>query len=376
MDSKIKDLGILTMHRVINYGSALQTFATQRIINKLGYSCEIIDYMYPNVFQYQRGTPYTPITLKSKVSKFLGLNSYWRKVNKFEKFYRKYLHLSPNYKSPEELIDNPPRYRAYITGSDQVWNPKHTKGDLTFLLNFVNDAPRISYASSFACSQIDEKMGQQYSLLLSKYSFLSVREKNGQDLIKSLIGRKVTVVLDPTLLLTAKEWLAALEIKDNHRVKRKNYILVYILKYAIDPSPVIYRLINELQLCTGADVIYIGDCGCEKNNWSNTIPSPKKFVELFANAAYVVTSSFHGTAFAVNFGKKVFSVIDEKSSDDRIKTLLETLNLQSSIIPLDADISDLDLNQNSISAQELLKEQRILSMDFLKSSIYNVLIKK
>lgn len=141
MESKIKDLGILTMHRVVNYGSALQAYATQRVIENMGYTCEIIDYMYPNAFQYQRGTSYTPITFKSKVSKFFGLNPYWRKVNKFEKFYRDYFHLSPKYNCPEEINTNPPIYRAYITGSDQVWNPVHTKGDLTFLLDFVTNAP-------------------------------------------------------------------------------------------------------------------------------------------------------------------------------------------------------------------------------------------
>ena len=209
---------------------------------------------------------------------------------------------------------------------------------------------------------------------MDKYSFLSVREKNGQGLIKAMIGRKVPVVLDPTLLLSAQEWLTAFGINAARHVKRKNYILVYILKYAVDPSPIIYKLIGELQLRTGAEVVYIGDSGCEKNIWTKVSPSPIEFVELFANATCVVTSSFHGTAFAVNFGKKVFSVIDDKSSDDRIKTLLESLNLHSSIISLDANVSDLDLNQDIIFAQESLRKQRILSINYLKSSIHSVLI--
>lgn len=113
-----------------------------------------------------------------------------------------------------------------------------------------------------------------------------------------------------------------------------------------------------------------------KNIWTKVSPSPIEFVELFANATCVVTSSFHGTAFAVNFGKKVFSVIDDKSSDDRIKTLLESLNLHSSIISLDANVSDLDLNQDIIFAQDSLRKQRILSINYLRSSIHSVLIKK
>lgn len=78
-----------------------------------------------------------------------------------------------------------------------------------------------------------------------------------------MIGRKVPVVLDPTLLLSAQEWLTAFGINAARHVKRKIIFSLY-LKYAVDPSPIIYKLIGELQLRTGAEVVYIGDSGCEK----------------------------------------------------------------------------------------------------------------
>lgn len=372
----MKDVGIITMHRVINYGSVLQAFATQKVIEKLGYSCELIDYVYPNKKQVAGGHPYIPHTLRSKIAKLLWLKAGWRKVNKFQNFYRRYLNLSDTYWSASEVHANPPRYKCYLTGSDQVWNPKYTKGDTTFLLDFVENTPCISYASSFACATLPKDLIPQYADLLKKYQALSVREENGTKIIHDLLGQDVPVVVDPTLLLTQEDWLSLVDIAVNN--KNPKYILVYILKYALDPSSVIYPIIESIQKETKLKVIFLGSEGfVSHKDWHCVAaPSPKDFVRLFAEASCVVTSSFHGTAFGVNFAKPVFSVVNSQTADDRITTFLKSVGLFSSIISVTEETKELQLKQNTDLAQEKLSQLRKYSIDFLRESLAMSMIKK
>ena len=112
------------MSRVINYGSILQTYATQRIIEKLGHECEIIDYRYPNEFHIKNGRKVEPLSFKSKVLRFLAITPRWKKSKAFKQFRCRYLHLSREYISPDDIRNDPPDYDIYMSGSDQVWNPK------------------------------------------------------------------------------------------------------------------------------------------------------------------------------------------------------------------------------------------------------------
>lgn len=154
-----RKVGVITMHSVINYGSFLQAYATQTIIEKLGYECEIIDYQFPNDWHFKRGV-FGVSGIKSQLLNIIhkvGIKPGHRKKTKLKKATKKYLHLSKMYRNPCEIKRTPPIYDIYVTGSDQTWNPKHTKGDDVFLLSFApENAKKISFSASIAGRYLSE----------------------------------------------------------------------------------------------------------------------------------------------------------------------------------------------------------------------------
>lgn len=131
----MKTIGIITIHKINNYGSVLQAYALQNVCEKLGYKTEIIDYNFPNSFHSKNvyalhgdKLPKEPIFIK-----FIYLFALKKQHNGIAKFVSKYLNLSRfTYNHPKELIANTPQYDIYITGSDQVWNPRYTQAILRF----------------------------------------------------------------------------------------------------------------------------------------------------------------------------------------------------------------------------------------------------
>lgn len=326
-------VGVLTMNRVINYGSILQTYATQHAIEKLGYECEIIDYRYPNEFHYLHGRKVVPMTLKNKIGKTLGISARWRKIKKFKNFQKKYLNLSKEYASPEDLQEAPPLYDIYMSGSDQVWNPLYRYGDQSFLMGFVPDGRKIvSYASSFSTDDIPAEDREIYTHLLQRFQHISVREEGGAKIVKALTGRTAVVDLDPTLLLTPDEWN---KITPTTHIISHPYIFVYILTYAIGDLPHLNELIGMAKKKTNLPVVYLGslkDSLCVEKVITDCGPS--EFISLVRDASYVITSSFHGTAFALNFGKPLLSIVGTQT-DDRILSLLKQIGEERQVVEKD-----------------------------------------
>lgn len=145
-----------------------------------------------------------------------------------------------------------------------------------------------------------------------------------------MIGKDVPVTLDPTLMLEASEWRNLIDLKPNKFINQK-YILLYALNYAFNPEPYIYDLLFKLQERTGLKIYSFTKLPDNYKGQSVEYiidSSPIEFLQAFENASYVVTSSFHGTAFAVNFGIPLYSIIAEESSDDdRQVSLLSTLGI-------------------------------------------------
>ena len=188
----MKTCGIITMHRPRNVGSVLQAYALQKVIERLGFQCDIIDYLYPNTFHHQ-------ISMKSRLLKFansqlkrwLGGGSFELSERRFNEFLNKKLHLTSSYPTPESLQENPPVYDVYVVGSDQVWRSDYIRGDPSFFCAFAPaEKPIISYASSFGVNKVQEQYNDFYSRHLQRLSHISVRERVAVDLVRFLSGRQ------------------------------------------------------------------------------------------------------------------------------------------------------------------------------------------
>lgn len=366
-----KKIGIITMHRINNYGSVLQAFALQYIIEKMGFDVQLIDYNYPNIFQYTRGVALPKNDWKAKVIKSMSwLHPYNRYDYKFQDFRNRYFKLSPYYKDFDVIHQKAISYDLYITGSDQVWNPKFTKGDTTFLLDFAEkNANKISYASSFSCTQLGKEYEATYSELLAQYQAISVREWGGVELVKRLTGQQAVITVDPTLLLDDNAWKTVVSKRCRYS---KNYILLYVLSYSFNPVPYIYDLALYLSKKLNLRIVVLGKhpyLSKYKNVESVLDAGPLEFLQLIENAVCVVTSSFHGTAFSVNYKKPVYAVVNGKNDDDRISSFLSDVSLDKSIIPVRTPLETIPLDMNLEFSWNILNQKRKYSLSYLENAI-------
>lgn len=367
-------IGIITMHKPINFGSALQAYALQHTIERLGHSAEIIDYQYPNKIHQIN---------ESKIKKYiknvihfincaaLGFPNY-RQLLRYRKYWKEKYHLSAlSYKSRDEIINNPPDYDIYVTGSDQVWNSSFTKNDDTFLLGFVKDKDKrkVSYSSSLTLDYIPDKYQYLFREYLPKYQMISVREATGVKLVHDMSGKKAELVCDPTLLLTKSDW--QLFAKGAHKYIKGPYILVYLLAYSFNPFPEVDNIVKAVQKELGKKIIFL-DAGrrdyFKPNSKVVKDAGPQEFIELFLNADFVITTSFHGTAFSINFNKPFLSVIKTNNPDNRILSLLETTGLLDHAISYNADSITIDTVINEPSKSKL-EELRSKSLSYLKKCL-------
>lgn len=373
-----KSIGIITMHKVINSGSALQAFALQKKLEELGYYSEIIDYIFPNSAHVETDKlhklfeEYAPQWLQYiyKLYCLRYVQDDKTRFIRFNSFYKRNLKLSSRtYSSTKSLKNHPPQYNLYMTGSDQVWNPLHIKKDGSFLFSFLKGKePRVSYAASFTTSQLPEDVFPILANLLPKYNDVTVREASGLELAKKLGANSPQLVCDPTLLIT-KDVYSALAKQSQYTPKHK-YILAYILTYAYNPYPYIRNIIDDVKAQLNLPVIILHSHHNEdKVDTIINNEGPCEFLWLFEHAEFIITTSFHGTAFALNFEKPFYSVIkSETSTDSRIASLLQRVHRTDSILIYNKDRINKILPQQT-SNNKYLEEFRKESVEILKNIV-------
>ena len=364
-------VGLITIYSVPNYGSVLQAFATQRIIEQFGHECVILKYDYHRE------------QLRNKKRGFRGvlrdiLLDYWPslKTSKLRRFRNQNYRFSKEFKSFKELQQYDwSSFDAFVVGSDQVWNTKYLKGNPAFLLSFVPEGKRkISFSSSFALKKLPEEYVPLFRKELSRFVALSVREPNGVGIINNelQIDKDVKVTLDPTLLLNGEQWKDLVKTPLNNI---KPYILVYLWTYAFEPRPYFERVVEHFQRKTGYDVRvleghrYLNDLNVPfiDNNHS----SISGYLDLFSKASLVITSSFHGTAFAINFGIPLISIVPNGNEDDRQSGLLRTIGANNSIISIGAPLEGINPYYDAVSVKSRLEYIRKDNLNWIKNTFNN-----
>ena len=332
-------VGIITMHGVWNYGSALQAYATCYAIRRLGFDAEIINYKFPNEYhatlqRVKREEPMPSIwqlRLNGLCSKLIGV-SLEKRLERLRYFFEQYVPLSrEEYATREQLAEEAPEYDIYVTGSDQVWNPRWIGEDTSYLLEWVPDnKKKIAYAASFGIRELPTSICESYRRLLKRYDHISVREESS--ILDDLLGERGKVTLDPTFLLNKREWS---ELISEQPLVKGDYILCYLLRYTYDPFPYAEQVIRYVKKTTGMKVVMIGPEATYILNGYKVLPNcgPLDFLNLFYNASYVITSSFHGTSFAINFRKDFITIIDDNDAgDNRQVSLVKKLGLGSECV--------------------------------------------
>ena len=154
---------IITRHSVPNYGSILQSYATQKAIEKLGHQSEIIDYTrYEERFEnladtLLKGKKWNKNALLRFIYKLIQVPNYSKMYKKFKDYREGFLkETKTEYGNIEELKNNIPNADVYCSGSDQIWGKIGTTNyDEAYFLEFVKEKKCISYASSFGKTELN-----------------------------------------------------------------------------------------------------------------------------------------------------------------------------------------------------------------------------
>lgn len=295
--------GLVTFYHIHHYGAALQAAATQRAVESLGDSCEIIDY-YVNQNNDLFRVPTGLGSAAADAHTALHYKSLKTRYDRFEDFSRRHLHISPHrYESFAELQGAALPYDLILSGSDQIWNPTifpDGRFDPVFFGAF-SQRRKIAYAPSFGVPRIPPEMEAELRGYLEQFSHLSVREGRGALIVRELSGRDAPVVLDPTLLPSREDWAS---MASSHACTGRGYILCYCISAPGPLEPYIRRLAEE----TGLPVVQL--CGVRRKVHPRARcvldAGPAEFLGLFRDASFVCTNSFHGTVFSVQFQKPFF----------------------------------------------------------------------
>lgn len=298
----------ITCHDVYNVGASLQAYALQTYLKALGHDVRIIDYK-PD---YLSGHYRLDVVANPKYDKPLVRQAYLLaklpgrlrilpRKKAFDEFTAKYLTLTKRYASDEELSAEPPEADVYFAGSDQIWNPLFQNGkDPAFYLNFVRQGVRASYAASFAVDEFPQELRAVTAKYLSKFDNIAVREASGLAVLKSLGIENAQTVLDPVFLLDKAHWEAMAKLPPN---AEKPYLLVY----DFDNSPAVRAQAEkiaaerELKIYSIFDLPYAERCF--------ELCGPEEFLGLVRQADFVLSNSFHATAFSVIFERE-FAVVE------------------------------------------------------------------
>lgn len=315
----------------------LQGYATCRVIERLGQghvTSELIDCRFeekqPTKLQLlkiriQRLFVYfTQLNRIYKISKYKG--QFKKRQALFDQYVEKYCKMSPvTYRFSEDLENNPPLYDIYITGSDQTWSPKVGLRDSLFLGFAPKERVCASYAPSVGVVSFSDEQQTYIKERLSKYQFVSCREKYGTELLKDLSPVKVETVLDPTLVVEADDW---------RRIEAPRIIdCDYIFCYFIGDLQYYRQFANQLSSQLNLPLVYIPVSYVDFSDDDRLLwdSGPREFLSLIDNAKVVLTDSFHGTIFSINFNKTFYSFVKHaglRSMDNmRIVDILERMSL-------------------------------------------------
>lgn len=389
----MKKIGLLSYHFWYNYGTCLQAYALQHVLRKMGFQSEYIDFgwKYPiapesfveNFWTYTKNNINLFHEFKIKFYKYIRaiinhnlystiFRDYIYKTNNtlFDEFHNQYIIESPIVKNLNNIEKN---YDLFIVGSDQVWNPSccEKKYFTHFLLDFVKEKKKkISYAPSVGVKNIDTEIKELFKLYLPQFHSISCREESGCSLLHKTTNLEITRVLDPTLLMSHEEWMFITENK-----KTKPFVLCYILGNKTEIVKKSLQIAKKHSL----DLKIISMSQVIIDNYKKYIISnvgPREFLFFLKKSSCILTDSYHGTAFAINFNIPFYSFFkkngDSTTSDNnRILDLLDLFHL-SSRFKESFNFND-DFFCDFSESNKILFKERVRSFNFLKRNINQIL---
>lgn len=329
-------IGILTFHCADNYGALLQSYALRTWLENHSFEADIVPYAPFYMTSRHWMLPLRPCVNKKDFLRMLSggirtalrnfpiLPDIIKQKKRMKSFRRKCLGLS-GWQLRWGWQLKRLQYQIYIVGSDQIWNPSITYGlrNAYFGAFYGQHERVISYAASIGASEPPSEYQAEFSRLIKRVDFISVRERKSVPFVEKTSGRKVEVMPDPVLLLDVEQWKQAeppCPLPDDSR---------YILFYAAGRNEEMIDYARMLSAQKGLNVIQL--CYRRTGHIIDFSPiysaGPGEFLTYIRRAEYVVANSFHGLAMSILYEKQFAAFLYTKR-DERIMELLETTGLQ------------------------------------------------
>lgn len=361
--------GIITYHFSKNYGAVLQCYALQTELQRQGIDAHVLNYVsskqQDNNALYSK--KYSPRSLLKNVMLLPFHFSRKRKYDAFDSFLSKYLMLTKQVSSLQELKElTDDGYNVLISGSDQVFNPSIDDFEEAFLFPFETAARKTSFAASMG--RADDSALQKYREYLADFSCLTVRESNAVPFLNKLQLTVDAVVADPVFLLSRQQW--QLLLHNGRKIPKKPYVFCYFLdaQHTADYLKTAKRIAQERGLkLVNLVTRFRASCFSEG---AVINADPEEFLQLLANADYVCTDSFHGTAFSVLMNIDFSSLVPSANGlDQRKQNLAKRVGLENRIVYADRqniDSSKIDFSNVNACVEEIRNNSRGILTDLLQ----------
>ena len=380
----MKPIGLVTCYFHHNYGSMLQAYATELIMQQLGLpfqtiACKApINYMQENKILYiikklliadwKMRLGKMKIERAKKENPMFAKN--WEIRNKaFSQFAETFFHVSPYCKNREELTKMAENYSAFLVGSDQLWRTDSVEHGY-YTLEWVPDHIRkIAYSTSIGVKEVPWFQVEKNKRFMNRFDHIALREQSACDLVYKLTGRKVPVVLDPTLLFTGDQWLG---IQQQEPLTNGKYIFCYLL----GDNPSQREFIKRVKEKTEYKIVALQQLDeyiPSDEEFADEAPyvGPREFLNYIRNAEYVFTDSFHCSVFSILYKKNFFTFSRfaegaKQSTNTRIDNLLYITGLEDRRMTNDKTIEGVvNFKRNFDGVDEKLNALRKSSMDYL-----------
>lgn len=356
----MEKIGILTFQNTLNYGAVLQALALEMKIKQLGGNCEIINYHCMNIelrehFKFpQFGID--PIKYAKSVKSYLN-NTKRKKM--FKSFMKKNMLISKEEYNKSNIKQANKYYNKFIVGSDMVWELGITGGDTTFYLDFADANKRYSYAASLGVDKIDDKYIDICKTNLNKFKHISVRETQAEDYLNTIIKNEVSVDIDPTLLHDGSFW-EKYEEEPSYNPSKK-----YILLYFLDKEGIELETAKKIAKEKDYEIIILSTSK-EKIDGCTFIPNASvgEFLYYIHNAELVITGSYHGMIFSMNYNTNFMYF--NRANSTRMESIAKITNstnrrlTKDSIPQISCDFSTINNAINMV---------RMNSIKYLKSIV-------
>lgn len=351
-------VGISTFHCAHNYGAMLQAYALQQFLLSLGYNTVIVDYRLPAIYRNYTLCSYSevgnPLRWLRRLGGYMKRRLFDRRWRRFNGFLENYLIKSKRVDSPD--IPSGLELDAIVCGSDQIWNRDLTEEfvPLYFAQGMPFHTKRIAYAASNGEGDIKEDEWSVVEPMLRNFDAISVREGALSSFLKQR-GFNAIEMLDPVFLLNADRWDTIAK-----RPKIDGYILIYSFAECGGFSDEVRRVCETMPDKSVIHITYNnrgigikGDYRVVKN------AGPLEFLGYIAQSGFVITNSFHGTAFSLLYGKGLY-VSRPVRGGDRIESLIKSMGCEWRDGYVSADVD---------MVRDKIVQYRKHATEFLRSSI-------